>query len=79
VKPDKEMTVTIGSDTFKLFGKGDRGFVNDPTEELKLIESMKKGSSAVVRGVSVKGTGTTDTYSLSGLAQALDKMAAACP
>ena len=43
VKPDKDMTVTIGSDTFKLFGKGDRGFVNDPTEELKLIESMKKG------------------------------------
>jgi len=79
VKPDKEMTVTVGTDTFKLFGKGDRGFVSDPTEELKLIESMKKGSSAVVRGVSVKGTGTTDTYSLSGLAQALDKMAAACP
>ena len=79
VKSDKDMTVTIGSDTFKLFGKGDRGFVNDRTEELKLIESMKKGSSAVVRGFSVKGTGTTDTYSLSGLAQALDKMAAACP
>jgi len=79
VKPDKDMTVTIGSDIFKLFGKGDRGFVNDPTEELKLIESMKKGSSAIVKGVSAKGTGTTDTYSLSGLAQALDKMAATCP
>ncbi len=79
VKPDKDMTVTIGSDTFKLFAKGDRGFVNDPTEELKLIESMKKGSSAIVKGTSMKGTGTTDTYSLSGLAQALDKMAATCP
>jgi len=79
VKPDKDMTVTIGSDTFKLFGKGDRGFVSDPTEELKLIESMKKGSNAVVRATSAKGTGTTDTYSLSGLAQALDKMATTCP
>jgi hypothetical protein len=79
VKPDKDMTVTIGSDSFKMYGKGDRGFVLDPTEELKLIESMKKGSSAVVKGISAKGTGTTDTYSLAGLAQALDKMATTCP
>ena len=79
VKPDKDMTVTIGSDTFKMYGKGDRGFVLDPTEELKLIESMKKGSSAVVKGLSAKGTSTTDTYSLAGLAQALDKMATTCP
>jgi hypothetical protein len=79
VKPDKEMTVTVGTDTFKLFGKGDRGFVLDPTEELKMIESMKKGSNAVVKGISIKGTGTTDTYALSGLAQTLDKMATTCP
>lgn len=79
VKPDKDMTVTIGSDSFKMYGKGDRGFVLDPTEELKLIESMKKGSSAVVKAISTKGTGTTDTYSLAGLAQALDKMATTCP
>jgi len=79
VKPDKDMTVTIGSDSFKMYGKGDRGFVLDPTEELKLIESMKKGSSAVVKAFSAKGTGTTDTYSLAGLAQALDKMATTCP
>ena len=79
VKPDKDMTVTIGPDSFKMYGKGDRGFVLDPTEELKLIESMKKGSSAVVKAISAKGTGTTDTYSLAGLAQALDKMASTCP
>ena len=79
VKPDKDMTVTIGSDSFKMYGKGDRGFVLDPTEELKLIESMKKRSSAVVKAISAKGTGTTDTYSLAGLAQALDKMATTCP
>jgi hypothetical protein len=79
VKPDKDMTVTIGSDSFKMYGKGDRGFVLDPTEELKLIESMKMGSSAVVKAISAKGTGTTDTYSLAGLAQALDKMATTCP
>ena len=79
VKADKDMTVTIGTDTFKMFAKGDRGFVSDPTEELKLIESMKKGENAVVKGTSVKGTNTIDTYSLTGLSQALDKMATTCP
>lgn len=79
VKADKDMTVTIGTDTFKMFAKGDRGFVSDPTEELKLIEAMKKGENAVVKGTSVKGTNTIDTYSLTGLSQALDKMATTCP
>jgi Invasion associated locus B (IalB) protein len=75
----KEMTVTIGTDVFKLFAKGERGFVSDPTEELKLVEAMKKGTTAVVKATSKRGTSTTDTYSLSGLTQALDKLAATCP
>src|SRR4026209_2164806 len=32
VKPEADMTVTVGTDTFKLFIKGERGFVSDPTE-----------------------------------------------
>ncbi len=30
VKPDADMSVTVGTDTFKLFIKGERGFVSDP-------------------------------------------------
>lgn len=78
IKADKEMTVTIGPDVFKLFAKGERGFVSDAAEEMKLIEAMKKGSDAVVRATSGRGTLTTDTYSLSGLAPALQKMADTC-
>jgi hypothetical protein len=79
VKPDAEMSVTVGTDAFKLFIKGERGFVSDPTEELKLVEALKKGSNAFVKATSARGTATTDTYSLSGLATALEKLAAACP
>ncbi len=79
VKPDADMSVTVGTDTFKLFIKGERGFVQDPNEELKLVEALKKGSNAFVKATSARGTATTDTYSLSGLATALDKLAAACP
>lgn len=78
VKPDADMSVTVGTDTFKLFVKGERGFVADANEELKLIEAMKKGSNAFVKAVSARGTATTDTYSLSGLSAALDKLAATC-
>jgi hypothetical protein len=75
----KDMSVTIGTDVFKLFVKDERGFVADPTEELKLIEAMKKGSTAIVKATSQRGTNTTDTYSLSGLSQALTKLAETCP
>jgi hypothetical protein len=75
---DKEMTVTVGSDVFKLFAKGERGFVSDNGEEQKLIEAMKKGSDAVVRATSARGTATTDTYSLSGLGKGLEKLAETC-
>ena len=78
VKEDADMSVTVGTDTFKLFVKGERGFVSDPNEELKLIESLKKGSNAFVKATSARGTATTDTYSLSGLSTALDKLAATC-
>ena len=79
VKPDAEMSVTVGTHAFKLFIKGERGFVQDPTEELKLVEALKKGSNAFVKATSARGTATTDTYSLSGIGAALDKLAAACP
>lgn len=78
VKADADMSVTVGADTFKLFIKGERGFVSDPSEEQKLLEVMKKGSNAQVKAMSARGTATTDTYSLAGLTTALDKLAAAC-
>lgn len=79
INATKDMTITIGTDVFKLFAKGERGFVSDPTEELKLVEAMKKGATAVVRATSTRGTNTTDTYSLSGITNALNKMVETCP
>lgn len=76
---DKDMTVSVGTDTFKLFAKGERGFVSDATEEQKLIETLKKGSTAIVKATSARGTATTDTYSLSGIGKALEKLATTCP
>lgn len=78
-RPDTPVTVTVGSDEFQLFTKDDRAYVADATDELKLIEAMKKGSSLVVKATSARGTETTDTYSLQGITKALQEMASACP
>ena len=73
-----EVTVTVGSDVFKLFTQDERAYVNDPIEELKLLEAMKKGSTMVVEGVSERGTATKDSYSLMGITKAVQSLATGC-
>lgn len=81
VKPRKgsDVTITVGSASFKMFAKDDRAFVEDPTRELKLIEAMKKGAKAVVQVEPEKGAAATDTFSLIGLGNALQALASKCP
>lgn len=78
-KKGSEATLSVGKDSFKLFSKDDKVFVDDPTRELKALEALKKSSKATVSATSERGTATTDTFSLNGLAQALQTMASACP
>lgn len=78
-KPDSPISLTIGETAFQLFAQEDRAYVADATEELKLIDALKKGSKATVQATSSRGTQTTDTYSLQGLGQALQAVATACP
>ncbi len=70
--------VAIGTAQFNLFTKDDRAFVESPTDELKLIEAMKKGSRMIITGQSERGTITTDGYSLIGFSLALQKMTSSC-
>jgi hypothetical protein len=39
---------------------------------------MRKGSDIIIRSESSRGTKTTDTYSLKGISEALDKVAEEC-
>ena len=43
-----------------------------------MIEAMRRGYTVVVNGGSANGTQSTDTYFLSGLAQAFDRIGQAC-
>ena len=77
IKKSTQGTASVGAGGFKLFGSSDRAFVSDSTQELKLIEEMRKGSSMTVAIASDHGT-VTDTYSLSGVGTALQKLQETC-
>jgi len=77
IQKSAQGTASVGAGGFKLFGSNDRAFVSDSTQELKLIEAMRKGSSMTVMMASDHET-VTDTYSLSGLGIALQKLQETC-
>lgn len=78
VMSGREPVVNVGDTQFKLFAADDRIYVKDATQELKLVEAMKKGAELKANVVSERGTEIVDTYSLSGLGQALAKLQGEC-
>ena len=66
-KPNSEATVEVGSTSFALYTQQDGAWIKNAAEEAHMIEAMRAGQSAVVKGMSAKGTHSTDTFSLKGL------------
>jgi hypothetical protein len=77
-KPNTEAKAEIGSASFAMYTQADGAWIKNAAEEARLVEAMRKGSDMVVKGTSGRGTETTDTFSLRGLAQALDRAAQEC-
>jgi invasion protein IalB len=77
-KPDSEVVVEIGEETFKLFT--DKGTAWTPTSDSdqKLVDAMKNGADMKVHGVSSRDTETVDTYSLQGFTKAYTAINDAC-
>ena len=78
LKPGSESTLEVGGASFAMYTQGDGLWIKNAAEEERLVEAMRKSADAVIKGVSAKGTETTDTFSLKGLAQALDRLAQDC-
>ena len=77
-KPGVDATATIGSASYVMYTQNDGAWVKNAAEEAQMVDAMRKGADLVVKSVSSHGTKTTDTYSLKGLGQALDKVAEEC-
>jgi invasion protein IalB len=72
-------TAEVGDSSFDLLPKGANLWVKNAAQESALVAEMRKGKSLVVKATSKKGNLTTDTYSLSGFAQAIDRALKDCP
>ncbi len=77
-KTSSEATAQVGGTTFQLYTQGDGAWIKNAAEEAHMVDAMRAGDSAVVKGTSSKGTESTDTYSLKGLTEALDRVAQEC-
>jgi invasion protein IalB len=77
-KPNSEATVAVGNASFALYTQQDGAWIKNAAEETHLIEAMRGGDNAVIKGTSAKGTHSTDVFSLKGLAQALDRSGQDC-
>jgi Invasion associated locus B (IalB) protein len=72
-KPNSEATVAVGTTSFALYTQQDGAWIKNAAEESHLIEAMRNGQNAIIKGMSAKGTHSTDTFSLRGLGPALDR------
>jgi invasion associated locus B (IalB) protein len=78
LKPGSESTLEVGGGSYAMYTQGDGLWIKNAAEEERMVEAMRKASDVVVKGVSAKGTETTDNFSMKGLSQALDKLAQDC-
>jgi hypothetical protein len=78
LKPGSDSTLEVGGASYAMYTQGDGLWIKNAAEEEHMVEAMRKSADVVIKAVSAKGTETTDTFSLKGLSQALDRVAQDC-
>ncbi len=78
LKPGSESILEVGGGSYAMYTQGDGLWIKNAAEEERMVDAMRKSADVTVKGVSAKGTETTDVFSLKGLSQALDKVAQDC-
>lgn len=78
MKEGSDATLEVGGMSFPFYTKNDGAWVRNAAEESKLIEALRKNRDFTVKSTSTRDHVTTDRYSLSGVSQALDRVAQEC-
>jgi hypothetical protein len=76
---DKTAMAIVGDQSFELLAKTSNLWVKNAAKEGQLIDEMRKAGKLMVKAASKKGNMTTDTYSLAGFSQALERVQKDCP
>ena len=77
-KPSADASLDVAGTQFAMYTQHDGAWIKNAADEQRLIDALRRGTDAVIKGTSARGTQSTDTYSLKGLAQALDKVGQEC-
>ena len=77
-RPTSDATAEVGATKFAMYTQNDGAWIKNVAEEARMIDAMRKGADLTIKGTSGRGTSSTDTYSLKGLAQALDRADQEC-
>ena len=72
------MSLDVGGTKFEMFTEGEMAWSASPADDAKIITAMKRGSDAVLTGVSGRGTKTEDTFSLFGFTAAVEDAEKRC-
>ena len=70
---------TVDEATFELLPKGGDLWVKNAARESAMVAEMKKGSTLEIKAASIRGNASIDSYSLSGFAQAMERLQKECP
>ncbi len=72
------VSLTIGDATYELFTEGEWAWPATPEDDTRIVEAMKRGADAVLRGRSGRGNQTIDSFSLLGFTAAVEEAARRC-
>jgi hypothetical protein len=78
-KKNSAIDLAIGNKQFKMFTKGTMAWTRSQQEDKMIIEAMIKTDGSVkIRGETIYGEYTIDSYSMLGLARAYKRMNELC-
>jgi invasion protein IalB len=77
-KPNSEASFAVGGSPFAMYTQNDGAWVKNAADESRMVDALRKGADVVIKATTSKGTQTTDTFSLKGISQALDRVAQEC-
>jgi invasion protein IalB len=78
LKSGSEGSLEVSGNRYAMYTQGDGLWIKNAAEEEKMVDALRKGADVTIKGLSSRGTESTDVYSLKGLSQALDRAAQDC-
>lgn len=72
------VTVNISGTEYQMFTEGEWAWPATPEDDARIVSAMRAGATAVLTGVSGRGTTTQDTFSLLGFTASVEDAAARC-